>query len=223
MDPLVDTYTIATHKWGPETYVFPASGSGATRGKDGNIYVLAGSDLSNSDNWSENAIRLNPRTGTWTPLPAMPVQLFGPAVTAGLAGRIYAIGGVTLDYSVVNWLEAYTPATRRWATLAPMPTARNALAAVTAPDGRIYAIGGATEWDLGPNANNLQPLSTVEIYNPRTNSWTAGPSLPESLYGMAAVLGPDDKIYVIGGDNDTDPGLDHVWTLDVRPPKPGGR
>ncbi len=44
-DDQVDTYTIATRKWGPATYVFPASGSGATRGKDGNIYVLAGSDL----------------------------------------------------------------------------------------------------------------------------------------------------------------------------------
>jgi N-acetylneuraminic acid mutarotase len=62
----------------------------------------------------------------------------------------------------------------------------------------------------------------VEIYDPHTNRWSEGPSLPRAIYGMAAVLGPDDKIYVIGGDDNDGGDLNQVWTLDVRPTKPAG-
>jgi hypothetical protein len=70
-----------------------------------------------------------------------------------------------------------------------MPTARQGLAAV-ALDKKIYAIGGS----------NGASLSTVEVYDPATNSWAAGtPMQTPRAYLGAAVLG--NKIYAVGGTN----------------------
>jgi kelch-like protein 18 len=71
-----------------------------------------------------------------------------------------------------------------------MPTARGYLAAVTGGDGRIYAIGG-TDGD--------KPLTKVEAYDPKTDSWTVVAPMQKPRYGHAAALGPDGRIYVVGG------------------------
>jgi N-acetylneuraminic acid mutarotase len=57
-------------------------------------------------------------------------------------------------------------------------------------DGKIYAVGGRLDDD--------SPLAVFEIYDPATDSWTPGPSLPapRDHAGVAAVNG---KLYVIGG------------------------
>jgi N-acetylneuraminic acid mutarotase len=78
-----------------------------------------------------------------------------------------------------------------YATLAAMPTVRYGLAAATGLDGRIYAIGGVD--------SSSSTLSTVEAYDPTTNTWTAVAPMPTARYGSAAVTGPDGKIYAIGG------------------------
>lgn len=74
-----------------------------------------------------------------------------------------------------------------WANKADMPTARLAVTAVEL-EGEIYAIGG---W-------NGAAMSTVEKYNPSTNTWTTKPSMTSQRHtpGVASVNG---KIYAIGG------------------------
>jgi kelch-like protein 18 len=59
----------------------------------------------------------------------------------------------------------------------------------------IYAIGGRN-FDMPGNG-----LSTVEAYDPVTDTWTAMSSMPINLHAMTATLGPDGKIYVLGGTN----------------------
>src|SRR5690349_18307638 len=76
-----------------------------------------------------------------------------------------------------------------WSTVAAMPTARWGLAATTGTDGRIYAIGGY----------NNGFLSTVEAYDPGTNTWTTRASMRIARYGQGAATGPDGRIYVCGG------------------------
>src|SRR5260370_556772 len=75
-----------------------------------------------------------------------------------------------------------------WPYPPPMPSARFSLAAADV-NGLVYAIGG---W------NGCTPSSTLEVYNPANNSWTAeAPMLtPRGYLGAAAVNG---VIYAIGG------------------------
>jgi hypothetical protein len=73
-----------------------------------------------------------------------------------------------------------------------MPTARYDLAAAAGADGQIYVFGGD---------NGSAILSTVQAYNPATNSWTTKTSMPTAREDEAAAprLGADGQIYVFGG------------------------
>lgn len=72
-----------------------------------------------------------------------------------------------------------------------MPTARDHLTAV-AFQGRLWALGGREAF-VG------KQFAAVEVYDPATTSWAAGPPLPTARGGLgAAVL--DDRIFVFGGE-----------------------
>jgi hypothetical protein len=80
-----------------------------------------------------------------------------------------------------------------WTTKPGMPTARFGPAAAPGPDGLIYAFGGF----LGDSARTV--VSTVEAFNPATNSWTTKASMPTARGALAAAPGADGQIYVFGG------------------------
>jgi len=65
---------------------------------------------------------------------------------------------------------------------------------VTASNGLIYAIAGGTGLPTCCTS-----LSTVEEYDAATNNWVTQTSLPVGVSGQAAVLGPNGKLYVLGG------------------------
>ncbi len=77
-----------------------------------------------------------------------------------------------------------------WRTKAAMPTARGQAAVITGDDGLIYVMGGY---------NNTDELTTVEAYNPATNTWTTKAEMPQKTRGAAVAKGTDGIIYVIGG------------------------
>ena len=76
-----------------------------------------------------------------------------------------------------------------------MPTARQDAAATVGSDGRIYVLGGSRE----PVVGAVNGDRTVEIFDPATNVWSAGPRLPAPRVGLAAATGADGRIYAIGG------------------------
>ncbi len=99
-----------------------------------------------------------------------------------------------------------------------MPTARGALG-VAVVNGKIYAIGGLN--------GNDEPISTVEEYNPTTNTWANKRSMPTPRSGFATAV-YQNKIYVIGGsigngyvgNNEVyDPQL-NTWTTETSMPTP---
>jgi N-acetylneuraminic acid mutarotase len=171
-----------------------------TVGRDGRIYVLGGADENLNAGPNNAAEAYDPRTRTWHELPAFPEPgLYRAAATTGLDGRIYLLGGVVTTGVVNTTVQAYDPSTNQWTVVAPMHTPRAALGAVTAPDGRIYAIGGnATSVPDYQNAP-MAVLRSVEIYDPKTDTWSWGPSLDVARWGLSAVLGPANTIYAIGG------------------------
>src|SRR5262249_43029447 len=98
-----------------------------------------------------------------------------------------------------------------------MPSARTEVA-VAEVDGKIYVVGG-----FGGERE-------LEVYDPGTDRWSHGASIPRALHHAAAV-GLNDKLYVIGGFvegwtptddvHEYDPASDRWKRLPALPPPPG--
>ena len=85
-----------------------------------------------------------------------------------------------------------------WSGVAPMPTHRWQFG-VAVVNGKIYAVGGMA------NSNGPVMLNTTEEFDPATNTWNTGqsmpfPSMPASRFQVGAA-GYNGKVYVIGGTN----------------------
>ncbi|MBG30478.1 MAG: hypothetical protein CMI31_10830 [Opitutae bacterium] len=114
-----------------------------------------------------------------------------------LDGKIYFVGGH--NGSTKNIAERYDPASNQWETLAPMSLARKGVAAAVL-NGKLYAIGG-------------EGHTSVEIFDPQTGQWSAGPSLPSEVnHGTAITVG--GKILLVGGRNSADQNINQVLELD---------
>ena len=73
----------------------------------------------------------------------------------------------------------------------PMP--RRFLPAAVLSDGRVLLAGGL-------RAGTVQDLATVDIYDPRTNTWSVAPSMGEPRRRPSAVTLRDGRVLVLGGE-----------------------
>ena len=109
------------------------------------------------------------------------------------------IGGEVQRHALAT-VEVYDPKTDTWSAGKPLPTPRTdpSVVAAKAADGRVrlFVIGGRDFIDL---ANGLH---VVEAYDPAAGTWATMAPMPTHRHAQTEALGPDGKIYVIGGDHD---------------------
>ena len=113
--------------------------------------------------------------------------------TAVVNGKIYAIGGGPYEAVVLGTVEMYDPVTETWTQKTDMPTARYGLSTAVV-NGKIYAIGGR-HFNYG---DTPEEMSTVEMYDPVTDTWTRKTDMPTARHGLSTAV-VDGKIYAIGG------------------------
>jgi energy-converting hydrogenase Eha subunit A len=141
--------------------------------------------------------------------PAIGAKFSGLTANRQAVGHTYtAIGSYTAK--VIIERDSAPPAEARttvtvpvspWTTKAPMPTPRAALG-VGVVNGVLYAVGGCCD------PGHLDDFSTLEAYDPVTDSWTTKASMPTArrAFGVGVVNG---ILYAVGGipgtgnDNDT--------------------
>ena len=117
-----------------------------------------------------------------------------------------ALGGVAF----VALQVASTPPPRPapgWSLSAVMPNGRGETAGAVAGD-RLFVVGGLA-------GLAAQASADVSIHSPATDTWTAGPALPEARHHAGAV-GLDGAVYISGGASsvtDWTP-RDGLWVLD---------
>jgi hypothetical protein len=123
---------------------------------------------------------------------------------------VYVCGGIISGSPTTNTatVEAYNIVTDTWTTVAPMPLALDH-AAAAAVNGKLYLTGGDTRsGGVGTRRDE------VHIYDPGTDTWSAGTALPQTRSEHGAVT-LNGKIYVMGGLWpflwEFDPGTDN-WT-----------
>jgi Kelch motif len=151
----------------------------------GRIHVLGG--FGNANLLTTHEV-YEPANDAWSTAAPLPTPRGAFAAVTGPDGLIYAIGGYDGNNPLAT-VDAYDPTSDKWITKAPMHSPRTWHAAVTGHDGLIYAIGGGIP----------AMLSSMEVFNVKTNIWTTSPSpLPVATCGLAAAVDPSGLIYVIG-------------------------
>lgn len=131
-------------------------------------------------------------TGTWA-ASAMSISREGHTATLLASGDVIIVGGVggavplasaeRLDPTAPSWLPTTAPAA--------MSTARVYHTATLLPSGKVLVAGGA----------NGGTLSTVELYDPATATWSAARPLTTPRQGHTATLLASGRVLVAGGLN----------------------
>jgi hypothetical protein len=187
-------------------------------GPDGRIYGIGGYDSQRQGVTTVEAY--DPHARRWEPVAPLHSRHARNEIGAacGTDGRIYAaaIGlGSLKDLSPVpNTLEAYDTTTDTWTALRPPPGRYDRLVSTVAgADGRIFVIGAP--YNRGDPATIKAHPVIVEAYDPRTDHWQTLASPTRRRDGFGATLGPDGRIYLLGG------GPSRLnWTQSWRPTTP---
>jgi N-acetylneuraminic acid mutarotase len=151
------------------------------------IYVTGGYTDDDFDLDNKSAYVFDPQGpngGSWAPIADLPAARAAHASVA-VGEVLYVVGGVGADPAA---LWAYSAATNTWdSRRAPLPTPREHLAAAVV-NNRIYVISG--RWSAGN-------VSTVEAYDPASNTWATKASIPTPRSGITSgVL--NGRIHVTG-------------------------
>ncbi len=160
--------------------------------KDGRVLVAGGTGASGQ---ALNTAELyNPATGKWTEAPAMNTARFsGHRATLLSSGMVLVTGGMVSGTAATNSAEIFDPATLKWTAVTNIPASNRARHEATLLlDGTVLLSGGMTSSTVYTN--------TTAIYDPVANTWTSVGNLLASRANHAAVLLPNGKVAIAGGD-----------------------
>jgi hypothetical protein len=161
----------------------------AALGSDGFVYAVGAARTSKTQMQSYDVT-----LDRWQPIANLkPQTVYVQPSMASLGSRIYVLG--TGEPLHLRAFEAYDVAAASWSTLANLPiTATPTIAA--GPDGRIYSVGGAAYM---PAIGEPISLDEVDAYDPVTDRWATVAPLMAARAGAAVSIGPDGRLYAIGG------------------------
>lgn len=182
----------------------------------GQVYRIGGMAPHNekgqpTDNRSTaDCARFNATSGTWEALPALPEPRSSHDVTV-VGSKLMVAGGWNLQGDKQEWVDTLlvmdlASSKPEWKTV-PQPFRRRALIVAGFQD-KLYVLGGFDD------KNRI--VTTVSIYDPRTNEWKEGPSLPEKVAFAPAAVVHQGSLYVSVSDgtllrlNDSGTGWDKV-------------
>jgi N-acetylneuraminic acid mutarotase len=169
---------------------------------DGKIYTVRGSPTRmevydpSSDSWTEKSeLPLHNNLGST-----------GFIALAACGNKIYVIGGLDLFASEVYIIygenEVYDTASDSWSYMKQIPTTV-AWYASSVVDDKIYIIGGFQSHQNPDGSKSVKFTNLVQIFNPKTNQWTQGASMPTNMAKLAGCattgLMALKRIYVVGG------------------------
>jgi len=178
----VAIYSISTNEWHDAPDLPGPRSDHGIAFVDGRVFVFSG--------YTNTCFTFSISRNKWEVIPPMSIARSCPGV-AVVGDHIFVIGGFNLgDY--LDSVEVYKVSGNTWTApgvVAPMPTLRFDFG-VAVIGNRIFTIGGY----------NRGALSTVEVHDTETNTWTKLSPMPTARCGMAvAVIG--HQIWCFGGFN----------------------
>lgn len=170
----------------------------------GRLYSFGGGPTTGGSTGSPNSSYAERYIGSldaWEVITPMPVALADAAASIDGLGHILVFGGLVADGSVrSDAVLRYEISTDSWSTTsnAAMPVALSNHRANLGADGRVYVMGGVS----GPVGSGTVERRT-HVYDPISDTWAVGPDMAEARQDFGSFLASDDRIYVVGGNNDS--------------------
>jgi len=191
-----EIYDQKTNTWTPTGSMNVARGEFATVVlNDGRVLAVGG--VASDGTPIASAEIYDPRTGIWTlTTGSMKDGRNDLALVVLRDGRVLAAGGGMGAETNPRWASAeiFDPHTGQWTPTGPMTAPRSEVedASVLLPDGRVLVPGGYT----APHT----PVSSSDLYDPRTGTWTASGSMSVVRAGHSSiVLRGNRGVLVMGG------------------------
>jgi hypothetical protein len=161
---------------------------------DGGALLVGGQDTTNTtlataERWSAPS--------TWSPVASMSTARVGALAVALADGRVLVVGGYGATGAAVSSAEIFDPAKGTWKSAGALSTPRLRATATRLADGRVIVVGGAV------TGTSTTYLSTTELFDPKTDSWAAGPSMATKHAAHATTLLPSGRLVVAGGETTT--------------------
>jgi N-acetylneuraminic acid mutarotase len=181
----------------------------ATLLPDGKVLVVGGNQtMPNADfpaglDTLSSAELYDPKTNTWSLAGGMRTARASHTATLLADGRVLVAGGISPSMAdpwvVLASAELYDPAANSWRLVAPMPSPRQNQSATLLSDGRVLMVGGLDR--IGDSPLGSAPpsgLSSVDIFDPTTDSWSAAPTMRYPRISPTVTLLPNGHVLVVG-------------------------
>jgi N-acetylneuraminic acid mutarotase len=186
-------YDPGTNRWTQKRNMPGMSFAGVTGVINNKLYVVTQCEQEDCDVFSRGSLyRYDPVTDLWETLTPPPFGYSSWSQGATIGGKLYVTGrGQGRPV-----LQVYDPVTNGWAVKTGLNRHRW-LGAGVAVSGKLYVIGGFSD-----NADASNPVPTVSVYDPATDSWTNKHPLPSGRFNITAsrvVIGGRARIHVLGG------------------------
>jgi N-acetylneuraminic acid mutarotase len=200
------TNTAELYDPNTETWSLSGSLSGARYGQtatllqDGRVLVAGGTDDGDLASTLASAELYDPATGTWKSTGSLGTNRIFHTATLLLSGKVLIAGGYTWPPTSLNTAELYDVATETWTYVGTLNGARNDHTATLLPNGQVLVDGGA-DWGQGSclPACQARALSSAELYDPLTATWSNTVNLNVRRAAHTATLLRNGKVLIAGG------------------------
>ncbi len=142
----------------------------------------------------------DPASRTWTATGSLNQARDSYTATLLANGKVLVAGGAGGAIGLVDFdsAELYDPATGTWTMTGSMSNARRFHTATLLPDGKVLVAGGFFDIPFSILLAGT-PLSSAELYDPATGTWTTTGQLGDARYYHTATLVSGGKVLVTGG------------------------
>ncbi len=216
---LVDGVYVPAQLYNPKNQTWESTGSmidpvrnnhTATLLQNGQVLVTGGyggSVLANAYHLASSTV-YNPQTNTWEQTGSLRDNRSSHTSTLLKDGSVLVVGGrgngfsdsgidFTRPYGLAS-VERFDPKKGEWRLASPLNQARVGHTATILANGNVLVTGG-TQFDSSSTIQRARALSSVEIYDPQTNTWRYSTNMHTKRAGHTATALADGRVLVVGG------------------------
>jgi len=135
----------------------------------------------------------DPATKTWSVTGALADGRDGHTATLLSNGKVLVTGGYDTIGMPLSSSELYDPVLGTWSSTGALVNARYFHTAILIPNGMVLVAGGTATY-----GSNVE-LSSSELYDPLTESWSPTGALATVRHSYLAALLPTGKVLAAGG------------------------